>query len=236
MGKFAKYAMAMNAEGNMRGDMNYTYGGGNMRGGMRNEARMGGYESRYEDGYESAYEPRYEMESRRGQRRNSRGRFMRSAEERTDEDSDMNTIGFYTGGDEIRAPRGMDAGRRSRDEGEWMRGELQRGHAKSHGGMKLNREIAMEWVRKMQNADGSTGAHWRMDQVKQLMRERGLKKDEAELYAILNALYSDYCVVFRDHGMGENIDLYIDLACAWLDDEDAVEDKASAYYECIVKH
>lgn len=235
MGKMSKYVrMAMNADsGNMRGyNENMRGYNGNMRGGMRNEARYD-YDSRYEDGYESTYEPRYEMESRRGRRRNSRGRFMRSEME---DDEGMNTIGFYTGGDEIRAPYDMEAGHKGRAEMEWRGGEMQKGHAKSHGGTKLTRDLAIEWVRKMKNADGSTGAHWRMDQVKQIMRERGIKKDEAEMYAIMNALYSDYSVVFMNHGMGDSIEFYIDLTCAWLDDEDAVEDKASAYYECIVKH
>jgi hypothetical protein len=219
MGKMSKYVrMAMNAD---------------MRGGMRNEARYG-YDSRYEDGYESTYEPRYEMESRRGQRRNSRGRFMRG--EMEDEGDGMNTIGFYTGGDEIRAPYDMEAGHKGRAEMEWRGDEMQKGHAKSRVGTKLNRDLAIEWVRKMKNADGSTGAHWRLEQVKQIMRDRGIKKDEAELYAIMNALYSDYCVVFMDHGVNESPDFYLDLACAWLDDEDAVENKAGAYYECVVKH
>ena len=188
------------------------------------------YGTRYEDGYERAYEPRYEMESRRGQRRNSRGRFMRS--EMDDEDDGMNTIGFYTG-DEINTTYSMDAGRHGRAEVEWRGGEMQRGHGKS---TRFNHEIAMKWTKHMRNEDGSTGAHWSLDQVRKVMKERGIRRDEAAFFAIMNALYSDYCVVFKDHGLGDNLDFYIDMACAWLDDEDAVEDKAGAYYECVVKH
>lgn len=225
MGKMSKYVrMAMNADrGNMRG---YN---GNMRGGMRNEARYD-YDSRYEDGYESTYEPRYEMESLRGRRRNSRGRFMRSEME---DDDGMNTIGFYTGGDEIRAPYDMEAGHKGRAEMEWRGGEMQKGHGKA---ARFNHETAMKWTKHMKNGDGSTGAHWTLEQVRKVMRERGIRRDEASFFAVLNAIYSDYCVVFKDHGLGDDIDFYVEMACAWLDDEDAVEDKAGAYYECIVKH
>jgi hypothetical protein len=31
------------------------------------------------------------------------------------------------------------------------------------------------------------------------------------------------------------MDMYVDLACAWLNDHDAMPDKAARYYEYIVK-
>lgn len=37
-----------------------------------------------------------------------------------------------------------------------------------------------------------------------------------------------------DHGC-TGTDLYLDLAKAWLEDKDAVPDKARVYYECIVE-
>lgn len=106
---------------------------------------------------------------------------------------------------------------------------------RSSGTEHLNEHAAKEWVRNMQNDDGTVGEHWTMDQVKQLMKQKDLKCDPAEFYAILNAVYSDYCKVARKHGVN-TMDFYIDMTKAWLDDKDAVPDKAAAYYEYIVVH
>ena len=52
----------------------------------------------------------------------------------------------------------------------------------------------------------------------------------------MNATYSDICAASSKHGV-DNIDFYTDIATAfWLKDEDAVENKESAYYEHVVKH
>ena len=99
----------------------------------------------------------------------------------------------------------------------------------------MDERTAKEWTRQMRNDDGSTGEHWTMDQVKQLMAQKGIKHDPVEFYAILNAMYSDYCKVAKKHNVN-TIDFYVDIAKAWLDDKDAVPDKAMAYYECIVEH
>lgn len=37
-------------------------------------------------------------------------------------------------------------------------------------------------------------------------------------------------------GLGGNAEFYADMAHAWLDDKDAVEDKAAAYYCYVVQH
>ena len=98
----------------------------------------------------------------------------------------------------------------------------------------MDMETAKEWTKHMKNEDGTKGPHWTFDQTKQLIQQRKLDVDEFEFFAILNAMYSDYCKVAKKHNIN-NMDFYVDLAVAWLDDEDAVPNKAMAYYECIVK-
>lgn len=108
-----------------------------------------------------------------------------------------------------------------------------RGHAS--GDMdRLDRETADEWMSKLHNSDGTSGPHWTMEQVKQIAKQKGLSMEPVELYAVLNALYSDYDHVLKKHGIS-NIDVYVDLAKAWIEDKDAVPNKALMYYECIVK-
>ncbi len=101
--------------------------------------------------------------------------------------------------------------------------------------MQFDRRTADEWVSSMKNSDGSTGPHWSFDQAKQLMQQRKIDCDPVEFYAALNAVFSDFCAVAKKHGVN-NVEFFIDLAKAWIDDEDAVPDKAAAYYEYVVKH
>lgn len=109
------------------------------------------------------------------------------------------------------------------------------GHASGYG-EKLDRETAERWMRSMENADGSTGAHWTKEQTNKIMQQKGIEHDPIEFWAAMNATYSDFCKVSAKYGV-DNIDYYVDLACAfWLKDKDAVQDKLSTYYEYVVKH
>lgn len=99
----------------------------------------------------------------------------------------------------------------------------------------FNRKTAEEWVSGMKNSDGTNGQHWTLDQTKQLMAQRKIDGDPVQFYAALNAVYSDFYGVAKKHGVS-NIEFFADLAKAWLEDKDAVPDKAAAYYEYVVKH
>lgn len=98
----------------------------------------------------------------------------------------------------------------------------------------LSKAEAEQWVREMESSDGKRGAHWTMDQTTQVLRQRGYDLDPAEWYAIMNAMYADYCMVAKQFGV-DNIDFYAELAKAWLCDEDAVEDKARQYWEHVAE-
>lgn len=139
-------------------------------------------------------------------------------------DGDMNEIGFE---------RGARADHSGMNEMEHRWSEKEGGHAMGYG--EFTHETAKEWTKQMHNEDGTTGPHWTMDQVKQVMAQHNIKHDAPTFWAILNSIYSDYCAVFKKHGVN-TMDMYIDMAKAWLDDKDAVKDKAGAYYECVVKH
>lgn len=106
-----------------------------------------------------------------------------------------------------------------------------------HHGETLTREDAQEWVRSMRAADGSRGGRWKsMADVKPLAERMGItgEKEMVEFFAIINAMYSDYCKVAKKHGV-DKPEFYADLAKAWIHDEDAEENKAMLYYDCIVK-
>lgn len=99
---------------------------------------------------------------------------------------------------------------------------------------RMDEQTAMAWAKGMRNDDGSKAPHWTMEQVRQVMSQKGVDMDLPEFFAIMNALYSDYDPVFKRHNVS-TMDFYVDMAKAWLKDKDAVPNKAMAYYECIVK-
>lgn len=218
--------------------------GGRGRGGARSEMdmemEMGGYgaESRFRD--------------RRGREHYDNGRFapMRGSYApmgpyggeddgpfgRSEGGAEMREIGFNAnwGGD---MRMGSDASVPRFNEMEYMPGGgMMGGYMAEHQNRKLDEQTAMEWVRGMKNEDGSKSPHWTMDQVKQVVKQKGLDKEieVVDMFAILNALYSDYDPIFKKHGVS-NMDFYVDMAKAWIKDKDAVPNKAMAYYECIVK-
>lgn len=134
-----------------------------------------------------------------------------------------NVIGFNTGGyDDSRSDSNLYY-------------DNMRSRKNKYGGRDFTVENAEEWVRNMKNADGTTGEHWTMQQVKQLIAQRRLECDPIDLYIALNATYSDLSGFFKKYNIN-NMDAYIDYAKAfWLEDEDAVADKMKAYYMYVVK-
>lgn len=146
----------------------------------------------------------------------------------------MNRIGFAAEPNrEMESNYPMNANYPRMEETGYRTSEMSMGRAKG-GEMMLTEEMAHEWMEGLHNEDGTKGPHWTMDQVKQVMSQRGIKGDVMEYWVILNSLYSDYCGVLKKHG-ANNMDVYTDLAKAWIDDKDAMEGKAARYFQYIVK-
>lgn len=145
----------------------------------------------------------------------------------------MNQIGFNAGR-EIETDYRMNATHQTGNEMEYKSTPKMGGGSSSGMSMSMNKEMAEEWTSKMKNEDGTKGPHWKMEQVKQIMAQKGIDANPFEFFAILNAMYSDYCAVLKKHGVN-TMDMYVDLACAFLNDSDAISNKATMYYECLVK-
>lgn len=145
----------------------------------------------------------------------------------------MNQIGFRAG-PEMDGNYWMDAGYHGGDEMEYRSSPMHMGRGESVP--RLTRESAEEWAKGMENEDGTKGPHWTMDQAKQVMVQRGINLDPFQFWIAMNAMYSDYGKVFKKHGVGDKIDLYVDLAKAFIEDKDAQPEKLARYYEYVVKH
>lgn len=145
-------------------------------------------------------------ESRR--RRDSRGRYMMGGMEPDDDDDD----------DKYRLKGGgkMIAG------AVWSRGIPE----------KVDEHKAMEWVRKMQNPDGSTGPHFTPPMAEQMRMAHCPKCDKWEFMVALNMMYADYSEVARKFG-ADKPEFYTCMAKAFLEDPDAGEGKLAKYMEVI---
>ena len=101
----------------------------------------------------------------------------------------------------------------------------------------LTRDEAEKWVRGMKSEDGKTGGRWPLNEIKQYAGNFGIHGEEEiiEFFAVMNALYTDYCKVAKKYGV-DKVDFWADLAKAFMHDKDAGEGKVKKYYECIAKH
>lgn len=97
----------------------------------------------------------------------------------------------------------------------------------------------MQWAERMQNADGSTGPHWTMEQTTAVAESMGIQAPVVPHWAwgvTMNMMYSDYYPVAVEFGLNRP-EFYAALAKAFLLDKDGPgpERKLMKYYEHVVK-
>ena len=100
-------------------------------------------------------------------------------------------------------------------------------------------EEAREWVRGMHNTDPQRphGEGWSVDEVREIAKAKGMPtkgQEVVDLYAAMNMMYSDYYEVAKKFGCA-NDEFFLCMALAFIEDEDAEEEKVSRYYEFITK-
>lgn len=98
----------------------------------------------------------------------------------------------------------------------------------------LTKEQAAAWVSAMENADGTHGGHWSMEQTESVRKKTGIECDPFMFYATMNMMYSDYCKAAEKTGV-TGADFYAYMAKAFLDDKDAAPNKLARYYHCVVE-
>lgn len=99
---------------------------------------------------------------------------------------------------------------------------------------RMDKTMAKRWADQMENADGSRGAHWTAEQIRPYMQQVGFAGSPDEFYVVMNSMFSDFYKVAKKYNL-DRPEFYADLAKAWLEDPDAMEDKAALYYRYIVK-
>lgn len=100
-------------------------------------------------------------------------------------------------------------------------------------GERLDEDTVRDWMEHLRNEDGTTGPHWTMEQTSQVMRQKGVDCNPLDFWAVINMMYSDYYPVAKKAN-ANNIDFYVNMAKAFLDDKDARAGKLARYYDAIV--
>ena len=96
---------------------------------------------------------------------------------------------------------------------------------KMANGNELDRNTAEEIVENMQ----PNGMRWTYQETEQIQRSHGLDNIRPEdFFVVMNQAYNDFRNVF-----GDNIENYIRYTEAFINDEDAVNDKVFLYFMMI---
>lgn len=98
----------------------------------------------------------------------------------------------------------------------------------------MTKDQAMCWVASMENADGTHGGHWTMEQTEQVRQQKKFDCDPLMFYAAMNMMYSDYCKAAEKAG-ASSVDFYAYMAKAFLEDQDAMPHKLARYYHYIAE-
>lgn len=113
---------------------------------------------------------------------------------------------------------------------------------RDYGEMRLTKSDMKHWKHKLQNADGTRGEHYDMQQIMQVAEKLGIKFnefDEKEFCVTVNMMYSDYCKVLKKHVSPEKeLIVCAEMAKAFLEDDDGPEasEKLALYYHCIANN
>lgn len=152
------------------------------------------------------------------------------------EQDPMNKIGFSVAGEMERIPEESHQreypGQPDIDDMSYRRGNSMGGYASGREGSPVTQEEAQRWADAMENEDGTKGAHWSMEQTRQVQAQQGIDCDPAEFFLAMNMMYSDYVKVARKLGVNK-VDFYAWMAKAFLEDKDAGPDKLKRYFEYV---
>lgn len=126
------------------------------------------------------------------------------------------------------------------EDGKPIRQPLMARHDSEHP-MKLSDDAYKDWMKHIENFDGSTGSKWTREETNNVAKHIGVEFKgftESDFCATMNMLYSDYGETLEHYGVGKP-EVYGCLARDFLVDDDFQgngTEKLALYYYDIVKH
>ena len=98
-------------------------------------------------------------------------------------------------------------------------------------GMAYNYEFDEEMAKEIVEEMKPLGEYWNLDTIKQVKESNGLECNLYDLYVVMNSMANDY----KDVINLEDVETYIKLSKAFMNDEDASEHKVWKYFTKIPK-
>ena len=92
---------------------------------------------------------------------------------------------------------------------------------------KLNDDMAMEIVNNMK----PLGEYWGYDTTSKVKKDYGVNATDCDFYVVMNSLVNDYSKVIDK----EDVETYVKMANAFINDDDAKKDKVWVYFTKIPK-
>lgn len=107
-------------------------------------------------------------------------------------------------------------------------------------GPHFNEECALKAVSKMENEDGSRGEHWSLEETTSIANQYGInlkgeKYNKYDWYVALNMIRSDYYRAVVTMTSSDHIKYFVELAKAWLNDEEIANMVRQNYNEFKAK-
>ena len=92
---------------------------------------------------------------------------------------------------------------------------------------KLNDDMAMEIVNNMK----PLGEYWDYETTSKVKKDYGVNAIDCDFYVVMNSLVNDYSKIIDK----EDVETYVKMANAFINDDDAKKDKVWIYFTKIPK-
>lgn len=106
-------------------------------------------------------------------------------------------------------------------------------------GPHFTESCALKAVSRMDNEDGTHGAHWSIDDAVKLATQYGIKLDtskfnEYDWFVALNMVYSDFYKAVVNMTSTDHTKYFVELTKAWLGDKDVEAGKMWHYFKYVM--
>ena len=98
-------------------------------------------------------------------------------------------------------------------------------------GMAYNYHFTPEFAKEIVSNMKPLGEYWNMDTTTMVKNQHGINATNEDFYIVMNSMANDYGDVIDK----EQVETYIKLANAFINDKDSVNDKIWIYYTKIPK-
>ena len=92
---------------------------------------------------------------------------------------------------------------------------------------KFDKDTAREIVEDMK----PLGEVWTMSTTNSIKSQYGINADDYDFYIVINSLVNDYYNIISK----DDVEIYVKMANAFINDEDAKKDKVWTYFNTIPK-